>query len=129
MRDFLFLMHAGSRADPAAWGSYFSSLRARGRFEGGSSIGGGVCVTKAGHRLEVTGHLSGYIRVRAEDLADAEALLAGNPVYEAGGVVEIRELPTTEARVQAAGCTWRWRPALKAHFGQRRAHRSSRGPA
>jgi hypothetical protein len=31
----------------------------------------------------------------ARDLAHARSLLPGNPVYEAGGTVEIRELPRT----------------------------------
>jgi hypothetical protein len=34
-----------------------------------------------------------YIRIEAANLAEAEALLDGNPVYEAGGTVEIRRLP------------------------------------
>ena len=38
-------------------------------------------------------HLSGYIRVQAETLEAAKKLLEGNPVFEAGGTVEIRELP------------------------------------
>jgi hypothetical protein len=37
--------------------------------------------------------LAGYIRVRADNLDEAKSLLAGNPVFEAGGTVEIRELP------------------------------------
>ena len=43
----------------------------------------------------ITGHLAGYIRVNADSLEQAKALLAGNPVFEAGGTVEIRELPRT----------------------------------
>lgn len=34
-----------------------------------------------------------YIRVKAGSLTDARALVVGNPVFEAGGTVEIRELP------------------------------------
>ena len=41
----------------------------------------------------VTEGLVGFIRVEADDLAGAEALLAGSPDYEAGGTVEIRLLP------------------------------------
>jgi hypothetical protein len=36
---------------------------------------------------------SGYIRVQASDLDAARELVAGNPVYEAGGTIEVRELP------------------------------------
>jgi hypothetical protein len=43
----------------------------------------------------MSSHLSGFIRVAAADLAAARGLVAGNPVFEAGGTVEIRELPRT----------------------------------
>ena len=36
--------------------------------------------------------LNGHIRVRAEGLESARTFLIGNPVYEAGGTVEIHEL-------------------------------------
>ncbi len=68
-------------------------LRATGRFDGGSSIGDGECVAKAGQPPGITAHLAGYIRVRAETLEAAKQLLHGNPTFEAGGTVEIRELP------------------------------------
>jgi len=76
-----------------AWERYFAMLRASGRFAGGSSIGGGVCVNTSGAAQEITTHLSGYIRVQAESLEQAKKLLVGNPVLESGGTVEIRELP------------------------------------
>ena len=41
----------------------------------------------------LTAQLAGFIRVRAADLTAAQALVAGNPVYECGGTVEVRELP------------------------------------
>ena len=50
---------------------------------------------QVGTGTALTAHLGGFIRVEAESLADAEALLAGNPVFENGGTVEIRELPKT----------------------------------
>jgi hypothetical protein len=92
-QDFLLLMHGGSAADPAAWGPYLARLREGGWFQGGSSIGGGACVSKSGAPPDLTRHLVGYIRIRATDAGHATELVAGNPVYEAGGVVEIRELP------------------------------------
>jgi len=95
MTDYLFLMHDDATApeSDAAWEAYLHKLRASGQFEGGSAIGPGECVTKAGPSAGITAHLSGYIRVRAETLAAAKRLLEGNPVFEAGGTVEIRELP------------------------------------
>jgi hypothetical protein len=34
--------------------------------------------------------------VKAASLEEAKSLLAGNPHFEAGGTVEIRELPRTD---------------------------------
>ena len=94
MRDFIFLMHSDANEDVAQdWDSYLGKLKAAGRFEGGSGIGEGACYRKSGATPPVTSHLGGYIRISARDLADAAAMLDGNPVYEAGGTVEIRELP------------------------------------
>jgi hypothetical protein len=95
MPDYILLMHndAESSETDAAWELYLHSLSASGQFEGGSAIGSGECFVKQGHPVGVTAHLSGYIRVRAESLEAAKKLLEGNPVFEAGGTVEIRELP------------------------------------
>ncbi|MES2180018.1 MAG: YciI family protein [Gemmatimonadota bacterium] len=99
MNDYIFFMHDdvpdGRRRPVDEWEAYFASLRAVGAFLGGSAIGDGMCISKAGATAPVTRHLGGYIRVRAADLAAARELVVGNPVYEAGGTVEIRELPRT----------------------------------
>jgi hypothetical protein len=50
---------------------------------------------KSGTAPPVTAHIGGFIRIEADNLAEAEALLAGNPVYENGGTVALRELPKT----------------------------------
>ena len=95
MLDFILLMHNDSITDPTPgqWDSYFAFLRERDAFEGGSSIGPGGTFRKQGVPGDTSTHLAGYIRVRAADLAAARALLAGNPVFDCGGTVEIRELP------------------------------------
>jgi len=93
MADYIFLMHAADTADD--WDPYIESLVAKGVMRGGSAIGGGMCVCKSGDVPEITAHIGGYIKVEADSLEAARALLAGNPVYEAGGVVEIRKLPVT----------------------------------
>ena len=93
MADFLLLMHGDSGpTDAAAWASYFSALRAAGVFGGGSSIGSGECARKSGAVPPVAAQLTGYIRITADNLVAARSWLHGNPVYEAGGTVEIREL-------------------------------------
>src|SRR5262245_19126163 len=97
MNDYILLMYndvpEGQRRPHEEWATYLTKLREAGAFEGGSSIGGGVCVRKGGSTREISGHIGGYIRIRAADLEAARALVAGNPVYEGGGTVEIRELP------------------------------------
>ncbi len=95
MSDFMFLMHNDLTApeDEAAWGLWLGSLRAAGVFQGGSGMGGGVALRKAGTPGALSSHISGFIRIEADDLEHATRLLAGIPVYEAGGTVEIRELP------------------------------------
>lgn len=95
MRDFILFMHDDTLTAPApeAWPAYFAELRRLGAFEGGSAIGAGNSFRKQQPPGAVHGRLAGFIRVRAESPAEARKLLAGNPVYESGGTVEIRELP------------------------------------
>ena len=81
--------------DPDQWARYISQLRSTGKFDGGSSIGQGERLRKGQLSQPSDTHLSGFIRIRAANLDGAKELLAGNPVYEAGGTVEIRELPHT----------------------------------
>jgi hypothetical protein len=93
MADFIFLHHDDAEHEVEDWGPYLSRLRESGVFQGGSAIGEGACFRKSGPPPEPTAHVGGYIRVLAEDLKRARALLPGNPVYEGGGTVEIRKLP------------------------------------
>jgi hypothetical protein len=101
MTDYIFFMHDDA-IDPAIandsgrWSLYLAGLRQSGQFAGGSSIGGGACFRQDGSAGPAPSALSGFIRLRAENLAEASAFLSGNPVYEAGGTVEIRELPRDE---------------------------------
>jgi hypothetical protein len=95
MNEFIFFMHNDAAEDAnndAAWGAYLTQLQRAGRFLGGSSIGGGACFAKDRDAPAVTAHISGFIRVEAADIASAQQLLDGNPTFEAGGTVEIREL-------------------------------------
>ena len=78
MPEYIFLMHDS------------------GHFEGGSAIGDGACVRKIGVVPRLTVHLIGYVRVNANNLDHAKSLLVKNPHFEAGGTVEIRELPRTD---------------------------------
>ncbi len=93
MADYILLMHEDAPGG-LDWDPYLSKLREAGVFQGGSAIGEGACFRKAGAAPEPTAHIGGFVRVTAVDLEAARRLLAGNPVFEAGGTVEIRELPS-----------------------------------
>ena len=98
MNDYILLMHDDvpderRAASDAGWPEYITQLASSGCFDGGSSIGPGVCVRKDEAHGPMVSPLSGYLHVRAESLDDAKRLVAGNPTFEAGGTVEIRELP------------------------------------
>ena len=97
MTDYLLLMldDLPAGADDTGWVPYIARLKQAGVFEGGSAVGGGVCVRKRGPAPPLTAQIVGYIRVTAADIDGARSLLAGNPHYDAGGTVEIRELPRT----------------------------------
>ncbi len=98
MPDYLLLMHddPSEAPDNDAWAHYISTLQAAGVFQGGSAIGAGLCARKTGTPAPISNRLSGFIRITAENLAHAQTLLTGNPDFEAGGTVEIRELPRTD---------------------------------
>jgi len=91
MAEFILFTHSGTPAGD--WPTYLERLRTAGVFRGGSSIGEGACFRKDGTSPLVTAQIVGFIRIDADDLAHAQRLLAGHPTYEAGGTVEIRELP------------------------------------
>jgi hypothetical protein len=95
MPEYILLMHGDVADDLDAWRPYFERLRRSAQFEGGSAIGDGVCLKKDGTTLPTTQSLVGYICVTAESIEHAKSLLPGNPHYEAGGAIEVRELPRT----------------------------------
>jgi len=96
MPEYIFLMHDDASGIDDDWEPYLSKLKSDGAFEGGSAIGGGVCVRKRGTAPSLTAHLAGYIHVTADSLGHAKTMLSGNPHFESGGTVEIRELPRTD---------------------------------
>ncbi len=94
MTQFMLLMHDDTEVaeDGDLWGRYLARLRESGRFDGGSSLGGGTAFRSPGPPGARSDHLAGYLVVSAANLEDAATFLDGNPTYEAGGTVEIREL-------------------------------------
>jgi len=96
MAEYMLLMHDDAVTDGDPWGPYIEGLVRSGVFRGGSAIGAGVCVRKDGAFAPLTPRLAGFMRIEAEDLDQARGLLTGHPLFEAGGTVEIRELPRTD---------------------------------
>ena len=96
MADYIFLMHDDADVSDHTWEPYILHLQERGVFQGGSTVGDGLCIRKDGAVRPLTVHVTGYIRVSADSLEQAKSLLIGNPQFEAGGTVEIRELPRSD---------------------------------
>jgi len=97
MADYILFMHDDALTDdPNGWDAYLQTLKQNGVFEGGSAIGRGICMRKGAAAPDITKHLAGYVRVVAATIEEAKSFLTGNPHFEAGGTVEIRELPRTQ---------------------------------
>lgn len=97
MAEFLYLMHTLPHGDPEGdWSPWLDKLELSGHLRGGSEIGGGKACRKHGLPNALSSHINGFVRIEAADLVEAEMLLAGNPVFEAGGTIEIRALPRSE---------------------------------
>ena len=87
MPDYVMVMMGpASKGD---WDTYIEKLIASGKFRGGSSLGSGVSL----HRGKADGEcmITGFMRFSAESLEEVKALVAGNPLYEAGGRIEVLE--------------------------------------
>lgn len=95
MTEFLLFMHNDTIGTPTSsmWDVYLTTLQARGAFLGGSGIGAGETIRRDADAAPVAEQLAGFIRLRAADIDEARTLIKGNPVYECGGTVELRELP------------------------------------
>ena len=87
MPDYVMLM-MGS-ASSGDWDAYIESLIESGKFRGGSSLGKGVSLAKGSEDGEC--QVTGFMRFSAANLDEVRALLAGNPLYEAGGRIELLE--------------------------------------
>ena len=96
MAEFIVFMHAlPDGVSEGDWEPYLERLGRSGHLRGGSIIASGKCFAKNGMAPPFTSHINGFIRIDAASFDEAAGLLSGNPVYEAGGTVELRELPQT----------------------------------
>ncbi len=88
MAEFMMLMKGADRNGD--WDAYVKRLLGTGKFRGGSVLGNGVCVKKDGREGPCV--VRGFMRFEADTIDEVRALLEGNPVYEAGGEIELLEL-------------------------------------
>lgn len=87
MTDYvLIMMGTASEGD---WDTYIEKLVDSGKFRGGSSLGNGVSISKGQSDTDCS--ISGFIRLSANTLDEVRELVAGNPLYEAGGRIELLE--------------------------------------
>jgi hypothetical protein len=98
MSDYILFMHndGSNESTSLDWNSHLARLRSAGVFQGGSAIGAGECMRRSGPVPKISERIGGFIRIEARDLDHVRELLIGNPVFEAGGTVEVRELPRTD---------------------------------
>ena len=88
--DFMMVMMVMmGDASIGDWDTYAEKLIESVKLRGGSSLGRGVRVCKGKNDGECS--ITGYMRISAENLSEAKLLLEGNPLYEAGGCIEILE--------------------------------------
>ena len=71
------------------WDQYIEKLVSSGKFKGGSSLGNGVSVAKG--KVDGGFEFTGYMRFSADSIKEVKELITGNPVYEAGGSLELLE--------------------------------------
>jgi len=98
VNEYILLMHddvtdEAIASDGARWAAYFRALGESGCFDGGSAIGTGESVKRGCPASPARTNPTGFIRVRAQSLEAAKAFVVGNPVYDGGGTIDVRELP------------------------------------
>ncbi len=92
MAEFMMVMKGtGENGD---WNSYIERLKNTGLFRGGSALSNGLCANKQDSDRSCT--VTGFMQFEADTIQQIQALLAGNPVYESGGEVELLELIKTQ---------------------------------
>ena len=87
MPEYVMLMR-GSAAS-GDWDAYIEKLVNSGRFRGGSSLGNGIAVAKG--MVDSECEVTGYMRFSADSIEEVKQLITGNPLYEAGGLIELLE--------------------------------------
>ncbi len=94
--NYIFFMHDDARMWKATGSHISQSYRLVALSKGVVPLVVASVSERKDEPPSLTVHLAGYIRVNADDLDHAKSMLAGNPHFEAGGTVEIRELPRTD---------------------------------
>jgi len=116
MKEFLLLFRGGDdmsnvRESPETaqkhlvkWKAWMEGLGRQGKFIGGQPLAGGGAVISGSDKVVTDGPyvegkeiVGGYLLVRATDMQDAVRLSRDCPIFEADGVVEVREIRQLES--------------------------------
>lgn len=90
MAEFMVLMKGDGRSTTGDWAGYIDKLRKTEHFRGGSSLGNGIAISDRTDAENCT--VTGFMRFDAETIEEVRSLLDGNPLYDAGGNIEVLEL-------------------------------------
>jgi hypothetical protein len=116
MTNFMFILE-GKRPNPAelgdkfqahmqSWGTYTNGLIEKGHFVAGDPFGPeGRFVEKNGENFDIypgidpdsDKFIGGYYIVKAESLEQAAELATDCPIFETGGIVDVREIMPFDA--------------------------------
>ncbi|HTY57918.1 MAG TPA: YciI family protein [Bacteroidota bacterium] len=116
MKDFLLLFRGGNdmtamRESPenyqqhlVKWKAWMEALGKQGKFLGGQPLSGEARVISGSKKVVTDGPyvegkeiIGGYLLVRAADMKEAVRLSSDCPIFEADGIVEVREIRELEA--------------------------------
>ena len=116
MKEFLLIFRGGEdmstmRESPEKyqkqlmkWKTWMENLGKSGKFVGGHPLAGGGTVIKGGKKVVTDGPfiegkeiVGGYILIKANDMPDAVEISKECPIFDTGGIVEVREVQQLQA--------------------------------
>lgn len=86
--------NATSPASSNEWDGFFDRAKSSGMFKGGSALGSAFVMGKEVDE-QASSMLGGFMRFDSESTTELKALLETHPVVQAGGSIEVVEMPVT----------------------------------
>jgi hypothetical protein len=111
MKDYLLLFRGGLHFQTATqqeiekamkkWEVWMSELATQGKFSGGQRLTPGGTVLKGREKQIIDGPyaegkeiVGGYLSIKAGDIKEAIEIAKGCPIFDYGGITEVREIAT-----------------------------------